>query len=120
MNRYPGLNDNVSSDEAEIQKRLREERIEKEVVRRKSFFVVYPETDFEDGDVVGFVKNSPYGGGKVGYKRLSYAAVYVNRQWWITGSNGGSGGMNHEYFLNWLFKDPEDTPQLKRLGKISE
>lgn len=97
------------NDEAEIQRRLREEKIDKEVARRRMLFGLYPESGFDEGDVVTFQKLSPYGNGKYGNKLLSYAAIYVNRQWWRTGV---AGGLLHEDFLTWLFSNPESTPVL--------
>jgi len=100
---------NMNSDEAEVRKRLREDRINKEVQRRRDLMEHYPESNYPNGSVIKFEKKDRRSNSAT--KLLIYAAVKANGKWWMTGFVPGS--MDHDSFLTWLFDDLSDTPVIQ-------
>ena len=99
------FNNKTSQEE----KRLREDKINREVDRRRELMDRYPESNYPNGSVIRFEKKDRRSSSAT--KLLIYAAVKANGKWWMTGI--GLESMDHDSFLIWLFDDLSDTPVIQ-------
>lgn len=100
------------SDEQEIQKRLREDRINREVERRRKLMNDVLKNYYVEGDVFSFTKKSKLDG-----KELTYLALLMGGYWWITGS---TTKQLLEELLLWVFDNPDHTPVIKYVGNTRQ
>ena len=93
------------SEEEEIQSRLREDRIAKEVVRRQALIKDAGLDRYYDGAVIAFKKG-----------KLTFVSFKMKDKWYTTGKL--SVALSNEDLGFWIFDGSSETPEIQMMGYV--